>query len=272
MSLDEQFAAQPGVVYLVGAGPGDPGLLTLKARDLLASCDAVIYDNLVNPEILRLAPKSAARFDVGKIGGGRHTPQDEINRLLIERARRGERVIRLKGGDPFLFGRGGEEAEALRRAGVPFEVVPGVSSALAVPAYAGIPLTHRDLASSVAVITGTKARGSAPSDHILRSLAQVDTIVVLMGTAHLRAIADELMAAGRSADTPVAVIRWGTYRGQRTITGTLQTIADECERAGIRAPTVIVIGRVVSLREKLQWFESQIIHRAEPEELAVAAD
>ena len=272
MSFDEKFAARPGVVYLVGAGPGDPGLLTLKARGLLASCDVVIYDNLVNPEILRLASADAERIDVGKVGGGRHTPQEEINMLLIERARRGERVVRLKGGDPFLFGRGGEEAEALRRASIPFEVVPGVSSALAVPAYAGIPLTHRELSSSVVVLSGAKAQSGEVPGPIFRSLAQADTIVVLMGTAHLRAIADELIAAGRSPDTPVAVIRWGTYRGQRTITGTLRTIADECERAGVRAPTVIVIGEVVALREKLQWFEKQSAHQAAREEFAFVAE
>ena len=248
----ERAGARAGKVYLVGAGPGDPGLLTVRARDLLASCDSVIYDYLVNPELLRHAAHGAARIYVGKVGGGRQTPQDEINRLLVARARRGEGVVRLKGGDPFLFGRGGEEAEALCEAGVPFEVVPGVSSALAVPAYAGIPLTHRGYASSVAVVTGARAGGA----HALASHAGADTIVVLMGAAHLREIANDLVAAGRSPETPAAVVRWGTYEGQQTVTGALGTIAVEAERAGVRAPAVIVIGEVVRLRERLRWFET----------------
>jgi uroporphyrin-III C-methyltransferase len=250
-------AARPGTVYLVGAGPGDPGLLTIRAHDLLASCDAVVYDYLVNPEILRHAPVRAERIYVGKVGGGRQTPQDEINAQLISLARQAKRVVRLKGGDPFLFGRGGEEAEALRAAGIPFEVVPGVSSALAVPAYAGIPLTHRALASSVAVVTGARAGDGAWSQR-LREVAGADTIIILMGISHLDEIAADLTAAGRSADTPAAVIRWGTYEGQQTVTGTLGTIAREAECAGLRrAPAVIVIGETVSLRDHLNWFENK---------------
>jgi uroporphyrin-III C-methyltransferase len=249
------YRAQPGVVYLVGAGPGDPALLTIKARDLLVSCDVVIYDNLVNPELLRHAPASAELIDVGKIGGGRQTPQERINRLLIERARTGKRVVRLKGGDPFLFGRGGEEAEALHASGIEFEIVPGISSALSVPAYAGIPLTHRGLSSSVTIITGARAGGGAFSAETLSRVSSIDTVVVLMGAAHLREIADGLMAMGRSFDTPAAVIRWGTYEGQQTVTATLQTIADEAERKGMRAPSVIIVGEVVGLRERLKWFE-----------------
>src|SRR6266849_2215786 len=182
------YQAQRGTVYLVGAGPGDPGLLTIKARDLLESCDVVIYDYLVNPEILCHVPFQAERVYVGKVGGGRQTPQDQINYLLTKHAQTGARVVRLKGGDPFLFGRGGEEAEALRSAGIRFEVVPGISAALAVPAYAGIPLTHRDLSSSVAVVTGSRAGDGA----LTRSLAahsSTDTIVVLMGVTHLSEIA-----------------------------------------------------------------------------------
>jgi uroporphyrin-III C-methyltransferase len=252
------FTARQGTVYLVGAGPGDPGLLTVKARDLLASCDVVIYDYLVNPEILGQVSASTERIYVGKVGGGRQTPQDQINALLVEHALNGKRVVRLKGGDPFLFGRGGEEAEALRTAGVSFEVVPGISSALAVPAYAGIPLTHRGLSSSVAVVTGAR-RGDGTHEHgAFRSLAAADTIVVLMGLSHLREIADDLTAAGRSAETPAAVVRWGTYHGQQTVTGTLRTIASEAERAGMRAPAVIIVGEVVRLRERLKWFEESL--------------
>src|SRR6266436_4357243 len=185
----KHYRAWLGTVYLVGAGPGDPGLLTVKARDLLESCDVVIYDYLVNPELLRHVSTGAEHIYVGKVGGGRQTPQDEINRLLVRHAQKGRRVVRLKGGDPFLFGRGAEEAEALCDAGVAFEVVPGISSALAVPAYAGIPLTKRGLSSSVAVLTGARGGDGAPENSALTNLASADTLVILMGAAHLRQIA-----------------------------------------------------------------------------------
>jgi len=255
------FAAQPGTVYLVGAGPGDPGLLTLKARDLLGSCDLVLYDYLVGPDILQLIPADVERLYAGKVGGGKQTSQAEINSLLISHALAGRRVVRLKGGDPFLFGRGAEEAESLQAAGIPFEVVPGISSALAVPAYAGIPLTHRDLSSSVAVLTGATAGAGT----LIRNLANVsaDTLVILMGMAHLREIASELVATGRSIETPAAVIRWGTYEAQQTVTGNLRTIAAEAEKVGMRPPAVIVIGEVVRLRERLRWFEDSIAGQAE---------
>jgi len=249
------YKAELGKVYLVGAGPGDPGLLTLKARDLLASCDVVIYDYLVNPELLSHVPLAAERVYVGKVGGGQQTPQTEINRLLIEHALTGKRVVRLKGGDPFLFGRGGEEAESLQAVGIPFEIVPGISSALAVPAYAGIPLTHRGVSSSVAVITGVQLKSDSSA---LGGVASADTIVVLMGVAHLGEIAETLMSSGRSPETPVAVVRWGTYEGQQTVVGTLQTIMIEAERARMRAPAVIIIGEVVRLRERLNWFEGTL--------------
>src|SRR6202171_4859575 len=252
------FTAKRGTVYLVGAGPGDPGLLTVKARDLLASCDLVIYDYLVNHEILQHLPIRAQRIYAGKVGGGRQTSQDEINRMLISHALDGRRVVRRKGGDPFLFGRGAEEAEALRAAGIPFEVVPGISSALAVPASAGIPLTRRGLSSSVAVLTGARGGDGAPENSALANLASVDTLVVLMGATHLRQIAKDLTAAGRSAQTPAAVIRWGTYEGQQTVTGTLDTIAVEAERVGMKAPAVIIVGEVVGLRERLHWFEHSL--------------
>lgn len=254
-SSGANYHAQQGTVYLVGAGPGDPGLLTIKARDLLASCDVVIYDNLVNPEMLSHVPFQAERIYVGKIGGGRQTPQDQINHLLIKHAQTGARVVRLKGGDPFLFGRGGEEAEALRRAGVRFEVVPGISSALAVPAYAGIPLTHRDFSSSVTVVSGSRARDGATC---INANLSADTIVILMGVTNLRAIVGDLIAAGRSIETPAAVIRWGTYEGQQTVTETLGKIAVEAERVGLKAPAVIIVGEVVRLRERLNWFEESL--------------
>lgn len=247
-----------GVVYLVGAGPGDTGLLTVKACELLAVCDSVVYDNLVNPEILQYAPQQAYRIYVGKIGGGRQTPQDEINQLLIRRARAGEKVVRLKGGDPFVYGRGGEEALALSAAGIAFEIVPGISSAIAVPAYAGIPLTHRSLSQSVAILTGARALDGLVPESISTQAGNAETLVILMGISHLRVITDELIASGRSDETPVAVIRWGTYQSQQTVVGTLKTIADDVKRESLRAPAVIVVGEVVRLRESLQWFEKNL--------------
>lgn len=248
------YQAKPGTVYLVGAGPGDPGLLTVKGRELIASCDVIVYDYLVNPDILNTARANVECVYAGKVGGGRQTPQDQINFELIRHALQGKRVVRLKGGDPFLFGRGGEEAEALAAAGVPFEIVPGISSALAVPAYAGIPLTHRDHSSSVTVLTGARANDGEFKRKLLLS-SPADTLVILMGVKHLREIAGDLVAAGRPRETPVAVIRWGTYDGQQTVCGTLDSIADAAEQAEMHAPAVIVIGEVVKLRERLQWFE-----------------
>jgi uroporphyrin-III C-methyltransferase len=246
---------QPGIVYLVGAGPGDPGLLTLRARDLLVSCDVVIYDYLVNPDLLEFVSSEAERIYVGKVGGGQHTPQQKINELLITRSREGKMVVRLKGGDPFLFGRGGEEAEALYEAGIHFEVVPGVSSALAVPAYAGIPLTHREISSSVAILTGARAENLDNQCDDLANLSHADTVVVLMGVANLRLITDQLIACGKDPNTPAAIIRWGTYETQQTVTSTLRAIADTAEAEGIRPPAVIIIGEVVRLRDRLRWFE-----------------
>lgn len=251
--------AECGRVYLVGAGPGDVGLLTLRARDLLTTCDVVLYDYLVNPDVLQFVTTNAERIAVGKIGGGTCTAQAEINRLLIEKARAGKRVVRLKGGDPFLFGRGSEEAEALYDAGIPYEVVPGISSALAVPAYAGIPLTHRGYSSSVAVITGSHAVDGELDARALFNVADAETIVVLMGLTHLREIAAELIVSGKNPETPAAVIRWGTYDSQQTVVGSLESIAGDVERVGLRAPAVIVIGDVVRLRERVCWFEQRSI-------------
>lgn len=268
----QRFACQAGTVYLVGAGPGDPGLLTLKARDLLASCDVVVYDYLVNPEVLRHVPPQSERVYVGKVGGGRQTPQPEIDRLLVAHARSGKRVVRLKGGDPFIFGRGAEEAEALRAAGLFFEVVPGISSAIAAPAYAGIPLTHRTLSSSVAIITGTTCTGSdEPLACSLARLSAAETLVILMGIRNLREITQQLIATGRAPETPIAIVRWGTHAGQQTVTGTLRTIEGEVAAAGLRAPAVIVVGDVVNLREHLQWFERKCESDATSDETATPA-
>ncbi|MCU0596146.1 MAG: uroporphyrinogen-III C-methyltransferase, partial [Desulfobacterota bacterium] len=247
-----------GIVYLVGSGPGDPGLLTLKAKDCIEKADVVIYDYLANAVFLGYARKDAERIYVGK-EGGRHTMgQNEINRLIVEKAREGLRVVRLKGGDPFIFGRGGEEAQELVKAGIPFEVVPGVTSAIAVPAYAGIPLTHRDFTATVAFVTGhedpTKETSNIAWDKIATGIG---TLVFLMGVGNLSKIAASLMEHGRSPETPVAVIRAGTVSGQRTVTGTLGTIADIAQRVEIRPPAIIVVGNVVSLREDLNWFEQK---------------
>jgi len=220
----------------------------------------------VDPDILRLTPSHAQRIYAGKIGGGKRTPQAEINRLMIEYARKGKRVVRLKGGDPFLFGRGGEEGAALHKAGILFEIVPGVSSALAAPAYAGIPLTHRDVSSSVAIVTGAHAINGSPDFTQLASVSSAHTIVILMGVSHVGDISDHLVRCGRASSTPVAVIRWGTYEAQQTVVGTLASIADDIEAVGLRSPAVIVVGEVVRLRERLRWFEKEAQNAAALEE------
>ena len=250
---------QPGKVYLVGAGPGDPGLLTVKAAELLKAADCVIYDYLVNPAILQLAASRAEKLYVGKQGCGKGWKQADINRLLLEKAQQHRLVVRLKGGDPFVFGRGAEEAEALVDAGVEWEVVPGVSAGSAVAAYAGIPVTHRGLSSSVAFVTGHETPGKAESSIRWEHLANgVDTIVFFMGVAKIQAISAQLIQHGRSAATPVAVIRWGTYNEQEVLVGDLTNIATLIEQAQMKAPALIVVGEVVRLREKLQWFSASI--------------
>lgn len=243
-----------GKVYLVGAGPGDPGLLTVRGLELLRKAEVIVYDRLVNPLLLDEAASECNRIFVGKRCGAHILPQEEINRLLVLHARLGRLVVRLKGGDPFVFGRGAEEAEALAEAGIPFEVVPGVSSAIAVPAYAGIPLTCRGLSSSFAVITGHEACKAKPSVDWASLANSVDTLVILMGLKNLRTIAAKLIAHGRPPQTPVALIRQGTTRGQEVITGSLGEIADKAKR--LRPPVVIVIGEVAALAHRLGWLQS----------------
>jgi uroporphyrinogen III methyltransferase/synthase len=252
----------PGKVWLIGAGPGDPGLMTVAGVAVLAEAEVVVYDRLVNAHVLELAPSSAERIFVGKEAGAHALRQEEINALLVEKARQGKRVARLKGGDPYVFGRGGEEAEALAAASVPFEVVPGVTSAVAVPAYAGIPVTHRGLASSFAVITGHEDPTKAETAVDWPKLATgVDTLVFLMGTATLPQIVEKLVEHGRPAATPVAVIRWGTTPAQQVVTGTLADIVRRVKEARLEPPAVTVVGEVVRLRETLRWFDSP---RAKP--------
>jgi uroporphyrinogen III methyltransferase/synthase len=239
-------------VYLVGAGPGDPGLLTRRGEALLRRADVVVYDRLAAPAFLDLAPPSAELVDVGKAPGRAAMAQEQINELLVERGKAGLEVVRLKGGDPFVFGRGGEEAESCRDAGVPYEVVPGVTSAIAAPAYAGIPVTHRGLSTSFTVVTGHEDPAKGSTDTDWDALARAGgTLVVLMGAGHLHEIAPRLIAGGRDAATPVAAVRWGTRPEQRTIRGTLATIAD----LGVEAPSAIVIGEVAGL--DLGWFEQR---------------
>lgn len=250
--------SKKGTVYLVGAGPGDPGLLTLKGKACIEKAEVIIYDHLANRLFLDYARQDAELIYVGK-EGGRHTlGQDKINGLMVSKAKEGLRVVRLKGGDPFIFGRGGEEAQVLVEAGIPFEVVPGVTSAIAVPAYAGIPLTHRDHTSTVAFITGHEDPDKETSGISWDSLATgVGTLVFLMGVGNLVKIASSLMEHGRSPKTPVALIRMGTVPEQRTVTGYLDDISEIAERERIRPPAVMVVGDVVHLRKQLNWFEGR---------------
>ena len=245
----------PVNVALVGAGPGDPGLMTVRGLALLRRADVVVFDRLVDPRLLDEARPDAIRVFVGK-ASGRHTlPQREINALLVRHAARGRRVVRLKGGDPFVFGRGGEDAEALAAEGIPFEIVPGVSSAVAVPAYAGLPLTHRGVASSFAVVTGHEDE-TKDEDVVdwARLATAVDTLVILMGVRSLPRITAALLAAGRAPETPVALVRWGTTDAQETVVGRLDGIAAQAEALRLAPPVVIVIGNVVDLRARLAWF------------------
>jgi len=247
-----------GMVCLAGTGPGDPGLVTVKTLDLIRRAEVIVYDHLASPKLLSEAPASAEMIYVGK-EASRHTlPQEKINDLLVERAKAGKLVVRLKGGDPFIFGRGGEEAEHLAAHKVPFEVVPGITSAIAVPAYAGIPLTHRDFTPAVAFITGHERPEKEESTIPWRELATgPGTLVFLMGVKNIPFICSTLMEFGRPAETPAAVIRWGTLNTQRTITGTLEDIPRRVEEAGLKPPAIIVVGEVVRLRERLNWFEGR---------------
>ena len=240
-----------GKVYLIGAGPGDPGLITVKGLTYLRQADVILYDRLVHPQLLAEAATTAERIDVGKEPKHHRRPQSEINELLIAKAREGKMVARLKGGDPFVFGRGGEEAQALAEAGIPFEVVPGVTSAIAVPAYAGIPVTHREFASTLTIVTGHTCGPDSPIDW--EALPRAGTLVFLMGVRHLPEIAQQLVAHGRAPETPAAVIEWGTTTAQVVVRGTLADIAEKSKAIG--PPATLVVGEVVKLSKQLDWFE-----------------
>jgi len=245
-------------VYLVGAGPGDPGLLTARALELIAAADVILYDRLIPRSALEGARPDATLIYAGKEGGGPSMPQSEISRLLVSHGRSAETVVRLKGGDPFVFGRGGEEAEELRAAEIDFEVVPGVTAGVAGPAYAGIPVTHRDGASAVAFVTGHEDPGKSSSALDWRALAAFPgTLVFYMGVRQLPAIASELVGAGRDPNEPAAVVSRGTLPDQEVVSSTLRRIAEVASDAGIRAPAVVVVGRVAGMRDALKWFESR---------------
>jgi uroporphyrinogen III methyltransferase/synthase len=247
-----------GIVYLVGAGPGDPGLITVKGRECIQKADVLIYDYLASPILLRHANTKAEMIYVGKKGGDQTLSQEGINNLIVEKAKTGAIVTRLKGGDPFIFGRGGEEAEVLIESGIPFEVVPGVTSAIAAPAYAGIPLTHRKFTSTVAFITGHEDPNKNNSNIDWASLARgIGTLVFLMGVKNLPDIVDQLIKNGKSPETPVALVRWGTTSRQKTVSGTLSDIVEGVRAAKLKAPSIIVIGDVVRLRKQMKWFENR---------------
>jgi uroporphyrinogen III methyltransferase/synthase len=245
-----------GTVYLVGAGPGDAGLLTLRGAELLRRADVVIYDVLANAELLRLAPTTAEFIARGSRGTDKALTQDQLNALMISKASEGKCVVRLKGGDPYIFGRGGEEAEELAAANIPFEVVPGVSSIVAAPNYAGIPLTHRGVASAFTVLTGHEDPEKESSDLDFEEIARIPgTKVILMGLKRLRELTETLIARGMPRETPIAMVHRGTTGAQQSIEGTLATIADIATKAKMAAPAITIIGDVVKLREKLNWFE-----------------
>ncbi len=251
-----------GRVYLVGAGPGDPGLLTARALELIASADVILYDRLIPGTALAGARADAQLVFVGKEGGGASVPQELTETLMVERARQGATVVRLKGGDPFVFGRGGEEALTLRAAGIPYEVVPGVTAGLAGAAYAGIPVTHRGLASAVALVTGHAAASADAADEDLDWAALAafpGTLVLYMAVRNLPAIAEALIAGGRAPSEPAAVVEGGTLPGQRSVAGTLATIADMARREQIRAPAITVVGAVAALSGQLAWREPRVL-------------
>jgi len=242
-----------GIVYIVGGGPGDPGLITVKGLECLRRADVVLYDRLIAQELLTEAPSQAELIDVGKEPKRHRRTQEEINALMIEKAREAKTVVRLKGGDPFVFGRGGEECQALAEAGVRYEVVPGISSAIAVPAYAGIPVTQRGVTTAFTVVAGHAGGSDTNTDW--DAIARIGTIIFLMGVEHLPEIVENLTAHGRGSDTPAALIREGTTRNQLVVSGTLADIVQKTH--GIQPPAVLIIGEVVRLQEKLDWFTPQ---------------
>jgi uroporphyrinogen III methyltransferase/synthase len=255
----------PGKVYLVGAGPGDPELLTLKGRRVLRAADAIVYDSLVNPDLLAEARPGCERVHVGKRCGHSCIEQADIEALLVSRARAGKTVVRLKGGDPFIFGRGGEEAEALERAGIPFEVVPGVTAALGAAAYAGIPLTHRAHSSAVVFLTGHEDPAKASAAVRWEDYARLKaTLCIYMGVRHLDAIVARLIAGGMPAETPAAIIESATTGRHRRFSATVGALPECARRGGVGSPAVVIIGEVAAFAERLAWFEGNLVEAMAP--------
>lgn len=255
-----------GKVYLVGAGPGDPKLITVYGLECIQKADVIAYDRLVNPKLLEFAKQDVELVYCGKLPGKHHLIQDEIHTLLVEKAQEGKFVTRLKGGDPFVFGRGAEEAEFLSDHHIVFEIVPGITSGIAAPAYAGIPVTHRDISSSFAIVTGHMGDGKADSIK-WESLAKgVDTLAIYMGVYNLPYIVSQLLRCGRNPKTPVALVHWGTYERQKTVTGTLETIVQTVKQHALENPSMIIVGEVVNLRQKIQWFEN---HKEELQQIPI---
>lgn len=247
-----------GKVYLVGAGPGDPGLVTLRAKELIDTADVLVYDNLVNRQLLEWAKTDCEKIYVGKESGRHAVEQDEIESILVERADRGLRVVRLKGGDPFVFGRGGEEVRRLDAAGISFEIVPGITAALASAAYAGIPLTHRDHSSAISLITGHENPEKTELCVDFKKFANTGgTLCIYMGMGNLPKIVTDLLEAGQSPETPVVVVQWATLRKQRSVFGELATICETVAAEGLSSPAIIVVGDTVSLHNQVSWFEQQ---------------
>lgn len=246
------------MVYLVGSGPGDPGLITLRGMECLRQAEVVVYDYLANEQLLNHAPEAAERIYAGKIGGRHNQGQDEINALLVRKGSEGKIVVRLKGGDPFVFGRGGEECEALREAGIPFQVVPGVTAAVGAAAYAGIPLTHREYTASVTLVAGQEGKDKDESNIDWERLSHGNgTVVFYMGVTTLRRNMERMIQHGKSPETPVALVRWGTTPKQQVLIGTLADIADRAEKSAFKPPAVTVVGDVVRLRDRLAWFDDR---------------
>jgi uroporphyrinogen III methyltransferase / synthase len=247
-----------GVVYLVGAGPGDPKLITVRGLEAIQRADVVVYDRLASPRLLKHMKPGARKIFVGKLPDKHMLKQEEINQLLVDLALEGNTVTRLKGGDPSVFGRVGEEAELLAENGIRFEIVPGITSAISVPAYAGIPVTHRDFTSSFSIVTGHEYKNKTYNNVNWQNLSQASgTLIFLMGVANLEHICEQLIAGGKAPDTPVALIRWGTWMEQETLTGTLTDIVERVRAANFQSPAVTIVGQVVKLREKLAWFEKK---------------
>lgn len=262
----EHISSLPGIVYLVGAGPGDPGLMTVKGLAVLQRADVILYDYLANPALLSEAKEGAQKVCVGKSASAHTISQQEINQLLVKYAREGNIVVRLKGGDPFVFGRGGEEAEALAEHGIRWEIIPGVTSAVAVPAYAGIPVTHRDYSSTFTVVTGNEKVKECDTVDWEALVRLNGTLIFLMGVNKLAFIIQQLMHHGCIASTPVAIIRWGSTPDQQAVTGTLSTIVALAKQAQLKPPAVIVVGKVVHMADQLQWFDPSCLEGTERNE------